>query len=222
MSIEDTARCRLPGCKRLTQRESGDGFSSRYCKQHVEFHRRHGSHWFKSLGAAELQPFRKISKQWLRANPEDFRIRSALRQIKLLLENSGRPENAYSLRYIGPKEKARIAIARLHNGDVAPFSILERIVAVTLCCKAKGIDDRQREYRFVQLAKSVHRLASGTHKTTSGFPLPSKYPRSEGQVLRHLGRSLDDIAAFAIDGRNLPFDHSLTRSHHSHIVGHIP
>lgn len=209
-NVRDT--CTLPGCQRPSQQTAGNGHSPRYCKQHVEFHRRHGSYWFKSLSASELRPFRKAARVWLRDNREDFRIKSALNQVSILLETSGRTENAYSLRWLSGDEKARIALARLRDAKIAPCIILERIIAVIACCEAKGIDDRQREYRYVQLAKSVHRLASGTHKTTSGFPLPSKYPRSEGQVLRHLGNWLDDIAAFAINGWELHQDHSLARS----------
>lgn len=33
--------------------------------------------------------------------------------------------------------------------------------------------------------------------------MKSKYPRSEGQVLRIIGQWLDDIAAFATDGREV-------------------
>lgn len=78
-----------------------------------------------------------------------------------------------------------------------------RLLAVSACCDAKGIDGRQREYRQVQYAKAVHRLASGTHKTTSGFPMPSKYPRSEGQVLRHMGAWLDEVVALTLNGRDI-------------------
>ncbi len=207
MSYKRPAHCCLPGCLRLNQRQTGDGYSPRYCKHHIEFYRRHGSYWFKSLAASELKPFRKASRTWLVHHREDFRVKAALDRIAALLETSGRAENAYSLRWLKADEKAKIALARLRNAKVPPSIILERIVAVTTCCEAKGIDERQREYRYVQLAKSVHRLASGTHKTTSGFPLPSKYPRSEGQMLRRLGEWLDDIAAFVMDGRYIAEGH---------------
>ena len=206
------ATCSLPGCIRPTQQAAGNGYSHRYCKHHVEFHRRHGSYWFKSLSASELKPFRQAARRWLRAHQVDRRVVQSLRSIDALLTESGRPENAYSLREIDAASKAHIALARLRDAGVAPSVILERIIAVTACCEAKGIDERQREYRHVQLAKSVHRLASGTHKTTSGFPLPAKYPRSEGRVLRHLGQWLDDIAAFALDNRDIMADRSLAIS----------
>lgn len=130
-------------------------------------------------------------------------MKSAVAAIESLLQGAGRYENAYHIKGKPPEARARFALARLRNAEIDPAIILERIIAVTTCCEARGIDERQREYRHVQLAKSVHRLASGTHRTTSGFPIPAKYPRSEGQVLRHLGRGLDDIASFALDGRDV-------------------
>lgn len=196
-------QCTLPGCQRPNQQTSGTGHSHRYCKHHVEFHRRHGSYWHRSFTAADLAPFRKLAGQWLKANRDDMRVRQAINSIEGLLENAGRAENAYYIRGMSPKDRARVALARLRKAEIDPMVILERIIAVTLCFEARGMDERQREFRHVQLAKSVHRLASGTHKTTSGFPLPSKYPRSEGQVLRHLGKKLDDIADFAIGGRDI-------------------
>ncbi len=204
--------CSIPGCQRPTQQAAGNGHSHRYCKHHVEFHRRHGSYWFKSLSATELKPFRQAARRWMRAHQADRRVMQSLGSIDALLAESGRPENAYSLRGKDAVSRARIALARLRDAGVATTTILERLIAVTACCEAKGIDERQREYRHVQLAKSVHRLASGTHKTTSGFPLPEKYPRSEGRVLRHLGQWLDDIVAFALDNRDILADGSLAIS----------
>lgn len=195
--------CTLPGCRNPTQYAAGNGYSLRYCKQHVEHHRRHGSYWHKSFTAAELAPFMRAARRWLVNHANDQRVRSALSSIQNLLQGAGRVENAYSLRGRGAEQRARIALARLRAAAIEPIAILERSVAVVACCAAKGIDDRQREYRHVQVAKVVHRLASGTHRTTSGFPLPSKYPRSEGQVLRYIGHWLDDIASLALGHRDI-------------------
>lgn len=197
------ASCILPGCRRQTQQTAGDGYSPRYCKHHVEFHRRHGSYWFRSLAAGEVLPFRRAARKWLSSNQSDFRVRKAIQTIAARLDTAGRAENAYSLRGRSAQEKANIAFARLREADTDPVHLLERAIAIAACCAHRGIDDRQREYRYVQVAKSVHRLASGTHKTHSGFPMKSKYPRSEGQVLRIIGQWLDDIAAFATDGREV-------------------
>lgn len=150
-----------------------------------------------------MAPFRVHAASWLREHLDDVRVKRAIQSIAAHLSEAGKVVNAYSLREKSAKERARIAFARLRNADVSPDRILLRIVAVSACCDAKGIDRRQREYRQVQYAKAIHRLASGTHKTTSGFPMPSKYPRSEGQVLRHMGALLEDIASLALNGRDI-------------------
>lgn len=199
----DHKTCTLPGCRRQTQTTAGNGHSPRYCKHHVEFHRRHGSYWYSSLTASEVEPFRKAAASWLKAHHDDIRVRKALQTISSRLGGSGHEVNAYSLRDKTAKERARIAFARMREAEIPAERILLRVIAVSACCDAKGIDQRQREYRQVQYAKTVHRLASGTHRTTSGFPMPSKYPRSEGQVLRHMGEWLDDIVSVALDGRDL-------------------
>lgn len=203
--------CTLPGCRRPTQVSAGNGHSPRYCKHHVEFHRRHGSYWFSSLRAADLEPFRNDAANWLKLHRDDIRAKHALRTIASHLSGAGQEVNAYSLREKSAKERARIAFARLRNAEVPPERILLRLLAVSACCDAKGIDGRQREYRQVQYAKAVHRLASGTHKTTSGFPMPSKYPRSEGQVLRHMGAWLEEVVALTLNARDIrePSTHEL-------------
>jgi hypothetical protein len=193
----------MPGCKRPTQVSAKNGHSPRYCKQHIEFHRRHGSYWFRSLRAADLKPFREDAATWLKLHRDDTRVKLALRTIASQLSGAGQEVNAYSLRHESAKERARIAFARLRNAEIPPERILLRLLAVSACCDAKGIDGRQEEYRRVQYAKAVHRLASGTHKTTSGFPMPSKYPRSEGQVLRHMGAWLDGVVSFALNDREI-------------------
>ncbi|QEE19422.1 hypothetical protein FNA67_04190 [Youhaiella tibetensis] len=138
-------------------------------------------------------------------------MQKSLQGIASYLTGAGEAANAYSLRDKSAKERALIAFARLRDASIPPERILQRVIAVSACCDAKGIDQRQREYRQVQYAKAVHRLASGTHKTTSGFPMPSKYPRSEGQVLRHMGAWLEDIESLALNGRDIG-NHSQTRS----------
>lgn len=64
------------------------------------------------------------------------------------------------------------------------------------------IDDRgivDCEFREVQIAKAVHRMASGTHRSTSGFAMPSKYAPSTGRVLRVLGHGLWEGLGLVLD-----------------------
>ncbi|BEQ13276.1 hypothetical protein FAK_03420 [Desulfoferula mesophila] len=72
------------------------------------------------------------------------------------------------------------------------------------------------EYKRVQAAKIVHRMASGTHKRWErekphplhhGLP-PIKeveeklwYPKSRGRVLRHIGGDLEEAVELLVDHR---------------------
>lgn len=160
------------------------------------------------MTAKELATSMVAARRWLKENATDPRVTASVAAIDNMMQGAGRYLNAYQQRGKSAEERAKIALTRLRREEVEAITILQRAIAVTARCQERGIDDRQREYRHVQIAKAVHRLASGTHKTHSGFPMPVKYPRSEGQVLRHLGRWLDDIAAFALNGREIRNDSS--------------
>lgn len=188
--------CTLPGCRNPNQISSGEGHSRRYCSFHVEHHRRHGSYWYKSIPAGSLKPYIKSASEWLYRQLTGSETMDALLAVEALLSRAGEAVSAYSLSGKSAAEKAGIAFARLRDCKVDPRIILERSLAVAAFCKSQGIDNRQKEYRHVQMAKAVHRLASGTHKTTSGFALKPKFPRSEGNVLRHMGQALDDVLRF--------------------------
>ena len=66
---------------------------------------------------------------------------------------------------------------------------------------------RVEEFRLVQIAKAVHRLASGTHKhwewpMDDGTTRPlhfHAYPRSSGIVLRVIGREIDEVCGGLAD-----------------------
>jgi hypothetical protein len=186
--------CRTPGCGRPTQRSAGQGLSELYCKAHVEFHRRHGSYWHPSLRAAELQPYRKAARRWLRAHRSDELLASVAESLGRMMAGAGEPSSAYDLRHELPAEKARVAIARLGKAGVPGIRLIEITMAVSARVNDLGpIGDH--EFLKVQIAKASHRLASGTHRSTSGFPMRPKYPHSAGKVLRILGHCIWDVAA---------------------------
>ena len=112
-----------------------------------------------------------------------------------MLTNSGKPESAYDLRWLPPAEKARIALARLNAAGITGERLLEIALTVASFIYDRGPSDY--EFRDVQIAKVAHRLASGTHRTTSGIPMRSKYAPSTGKVLRILGHRIWDLAAIA-------------------------
>lgn len=196
-SFDAPVLCHTPGCQRPTQHSAGKGFSALYCKVHVAFHARHGSYWHRSYLASELTPYGSASRRWLRTHKKDSLVNSVIAALSALLAGSGKPESAYDLRYEPPAEKARIALARLHAAGTPGSRLLE----ITLAVSAR-VNDRGpcgQEFLEVQIAKLAHRLASGTHRTTSGIPMRSKYAPSSGRVLRILGHRIWDIAAVAAD-----------------------
>ncbi len=117
------------------------------------------------------------------------------------MDSAGQVERAQDMKRMAAARRARVAFARLREAGVKP----ERLLAIHLAVAALIEDDRGShrvpEYRTVQTAKSVHRLASGTHSRWN-FPLHNgttaplaihNYPRSSGIVLRIIGRELDQI-----------------------------
>lgn len=189
--------CQVTGCKRSTQRTSGTGLSRSHCKTHVEFHRRHGSFWHRSFFAADLAPYRKAARRWLKAHHDDPRVLRAAASLDALLEASGEPESAYDTRHLPPSEKARIALARLRQAGIAGLRLIETTLMISARIEHRG-PFGNHEFLTVQIAKAAHRLASGTHRTRSGMSrIPSKYPHSAGRVLRMLGHQVWDIAIIA-------------------------
>lgn len=73
------------------------------------------------------------------------------------------------------------------------------------------MNDKQSElkknFKLVQAAKLVHRMASGSHKrwereSKDGkihVEVLHKYPRSRGRVLIHLGQQLENVSELAIE-----------------------
>ncbi len=109
---------------------------------------------------------------------------------------------AFRLRGLSPKERAQAAWARLREAKVGPRRPLEAWLAVELIIEADSQADRKVEFKRVQAAKLVHRLASGAHKTwerqrPDGRIVVQelhKFPHSRGQVLRHLGGQVEGAA----------------------------
>jgi hypothetical protein len=135
-------------------------------------------------------------------------VKAALDSIRHHLENAGPSEIATRLRWLPSRERARIALARLRDKGVTPERLLAIPVAMRgLLKEAYGYFARDPEFRQVAVAKAAHRLASGTHKSwefhrRDGQVVRTElhaYPRSSGQVLRHLGELLETEAELVID-----------------------
>ena len=85
-----------------------------------------------------------------------------------------------------------------------PLRVLEAWLSVVAAIAADPQPDNDPEFRRVQVAKLVHRLASGTHKS---WPQPNgrvdvlhAYPRSRGRVLRHLGEGIEGALGGMFEG----------------------
>ncbi len=191
-------KCHVPGCGRQTQRSASNGLSELYCKVHVEHHRRHGSYWRRSYTASEIAPYRTAVRLWLRKHKGDQSMHLATAAIDALMRGAGAAESAHDLRRLSGEEKARVALARLREAGVPSTRILEVAIAVAVLVSDRGPQDS--EFRDVQIAKAVHRMASGTHRSTSGFVIPSKYAPSTGHVLRVLGRNVLEGFGFLLNG----------------------
>lgn len=200
-SSDPPQHCAANGCPKSTQRSSGDGLSTRYCRDHVEHLARHGSAWRQTPRKADIEPFRRAARRWLRAHRERPFVQQALASLASLLASAGAPESAWSLKGLPPKDRARIALAKI--GREAKGEPAEKLLIIALSLwawlEAQGADGRFAKFRQVQIAKAAKRLASGTHRTRAGTPMPPKYPPSSGSYLRIMGRQIDDVAGMVAE-----------------------
>lgn len=193
------ARCVIPGCGQPTMRAEGTGLAAFHCKRHVDHKARHGSHWHGTYKAAEIAPYRKAADAWLKANAEDISVVAALGALRHHLDSSGPFTPSTSLRGLSARERARIAFVRLARAEIRPEAILAIHLAVSALIEEDPGSHRVREFRLVQVAKAVHRLASGYHRRWEFEGNDGKtrvtelhgYARSTGKVLRFIGEEID-------------------------------
>jgi hypothetical protein len=190
--------CAIPGCRRLAQRSAGKGFSHTHCRYHVQFKNRHGSYSKGTYSAATLAPYRKAVRRFLAAHPPQ---RQGGLSGVFMVCLSANYSSVLDARSRSPAVKASAVLARLRDSDVPHMRVLEAYLAV---CTAVA-DDPIRpggdpdEYRRVQAAKAVHRLASGERKDYGDYGSYHRYSRSSGLMLRHLGVQLDDACGKLAD-----------------------
>lgn len=193
------AVCIVLGCNNPTRAAASEGFDQRFCRQHAEHNAVHGSPFRRSYTAQELRPARKAAQAWLNEQKDSRGVLSALERLRILYHSAGPNEPAHRLKGIPPKERARKAWARLRAAKVAPEKVLLAWLAVTEAIRTDTEADTKPEFRRVQAAKLVHRLASGTHKRwereradgSKHVERLDVYPRSRGRVLRVLGEDIE-------------------------------
>lgn len=198
-ALEPT-RCAIPGCTSPTQASAGRGLSKTHCRIHVQHRNRHGSYWKGTYTAAHLTPYREAAEARLRTVVAEPEVAGAVYFIGVLLR-TGRRSDPGEWRSLPPADKAKAALVRLYDAGVPPLRILSRHMAVSAAILedplAPGGDPD--EYRTVQIAKAVFRLASGHHRDYGPWGKLHVYPRSSGLVLRHLGRLIDEACRTATE-----------------------
>ena len=211
----------------------GKGHAELHCRYHVQFKARHGSHWCSTYKATELKPYIDAAWCWIAENLEDRYVHLSFANLNGLLQNGWAPIPAFRLKGRNAKERAYVAFARLREAGIP----VERLLAVHLGVNALIGDDRGshrvQEFRIVQVAKALHRLASGYHsewkKDYEGRnPLNLKfdfYPKSSGIVLREIGAAVEHACAFVTD-KAVPDiiskKHIMSGPHVSHLPGWKP
>jgi hypothetical protein len=196
---DGVAHCSVPGCRRLTALATGTGRAPFHCRYHVQHKARHGSHWCKTYLARDLRPYAVAASDWLLDSRNASATAPALSELSWTLAFAGRVDPAMNLRGQPAAYRAHVAFARLREAGVDP----RRLLAIYLGVSALIQDDlgshRVREFKIVQAAKAVHRLASGTHRRwhferrdgTPGVTELHAYPKSSGLVLRRIGETLE-------------------------------
>ncbi|MER9561074.1 hypothetical protein [Mesorhizobium sp. M0571] len=202
------SRCRVVGCGRPARAGTNDGLDTRFCRQHADHYSRHGSPYRRSYTAKELAAYRKAAVAWLEANAENQWVRNAFDRVETLYRTAGPQVEAFRLRGLSPEARAKAAWARLRKAKIDPRNVVAAWFAVEMVIAADPQADRKSEYKRVQVAKLVHRMASGTHKRwetgPGGVQELHVYPRSRGQVLRHIGGDIEKATALLLQKVALP------------------
>ncbi|GAA0030917.1 MULTISPECIES: hypothetical protein [Bradyrhizobium] len=186
--------CRVVGCRNTARAGTGDGLDTRFCRSHADHYARHGSPYKRSYNATEINPYRRAAVEWLLAHKTDRWVVNAVQRVGTLYANAGQHEEAFRLRGLSPRERATKAWARLREHKVEPMLVVAVWLAVEMIIR----DDIQavdtQEFKHVQAAKLVHRLASGSHKRWPRDGAAAKelhvYPASRGNVLRYIGEDV--------------------------------
>lgn len=194
--------CVVLDCGKPTMAKAGTGLNRNYCRAHVEHFRRHGSYSKPSYTAAQLAPHRAAALAWLRANADLPLVASARDRVQTRMWAVGAPESAFRLRGMTPEARSRNVWAILRARQVQADQILAVWLAVCMAHEADPQPERKLEYRHVQAAKVLHRLAGGAHRrwehqgedgATAATEL-HKYPASKGNVLRYTGEAVRAMA----------------------------
>lgn len=206
--------CRVVGCGNPARAGTSDGLDMRFCRSHADHHQRHGSPYKGSYPAKVLTPYRKVALLWLAENAEDVWVKDAFRRVEGLYQRAGPHVEAFRLRGLPPKDRAKAHWARLRKAGVDPRKVVAAWLGVEMAIRDDPQPVQTTEYKQVQAAKVIHRMASGSHKrwerevadpawsgqrTKTVVQEMHVYPRSRGRVLRHIGEDLERAVELLVD-----------------------
>lgn len=202
-NLEGMPRCTVPFCNRPTRAAAGVGLSQFLCTNCTQKRARHGSAWCPSIRAGDLRPYVKSAARWIRKHHKQTAVHYTLLGLQGLLDASGKVEAAMNIKRRPAALRAKVAFARLREAGIKTERLLATHIGVSALIADDPDSHRITEYRLVQTAKAVHRLASGTHRVWQ-FPMVDGttrplamhvYPKSSGRVLRAMGKELEEICA---------------------------
>ncbi len=210
-AAEHPTKCWVPDCRKPSGAAT-PGLLGRFCKQHASHYRRHGSPLRPSYTGPETNPNRRAALAFLRANPDDMFVKLAIEHVRDRYRTAGIEVDAG--RGTSTGQKADAVWARMREADVDPLFVLAAVAGVWLTVEA----DPQRpssgkwgsEYRVVQVAKVIMRIAGGevrrwasservadpiTGRTERPPPRElRKFSASSGRVLRIVGKQAEEVA----------------------------
>ncbi|WP_311794790.1 hypothetical protein [Ferirhizobium litorale] len=181
---------------------------NRFCRTHADQYARHGSPYRKSYTATEVRRYRLASAAWLKANMDDPSVRNGVERVRGLYASAGQHVEAFRLRGLPTDERARVAWARLRKASVDPMKVLAAALAIEMVIRADPQADLKTEFKQVQTAKLIHRMASGSHKRWGEGHTATElhfYPRSRGRILRHIGQAAMEACELIIDHHQATF-----------------
>lgn len=172
-----------------------EGLNRVYCRKHIEFFRRHGSYTKRSYSAGELRRYRVRAIRWLSQHRDDAEVDQAVAAVWRLYYLGGRAVQAFRLAGKTPTERAKAVWAQLREKQIDALEVLAAWMAIDMRLRDDPQPDCHEEYREVQVAKLIHRMAGGTHKRWEHERQDGKlevtelhkHPVSRGRVLRVVG-----------------------------------
>ncbi len=198
--------CRATACNRPSRAATSDGLDMRYCRVHYEHLQRHGNPFKGSYKAKELNPYRQAALLWLLKHENDRWVKLSNDKIRALYRRSGPHVEAFRLTGMNPRDRAWAHWARLRANSVDPRLPVAAWLAIEMILKDDPEADWRSEYKRVQCAKVVHRMASGSHrKWVREYSFGTRteelhvYPRPRGRVLRYIGADLEEACELLVD-----------------------